>query len=556
MEAPDSWKSNNNKVFLLGRTVAKVTDEIILSFVKGGEKMISGSQQILAQTQTISESRFRDNPKEVNSFMDFLCKSLNSSHASNDTGKASANRNTRANPAQPARRGRELTQKTTATSASTDYEARAGVKAVEIRRTIGDGENTGMEAVSERSDTEQVKENPPGNDELLKKSEDIQTIMDEIIAILQEFSFLTGETQTGSGSETVQATVSWQEAVQLKQSLEVNLEKLMRIGKLDNDKTSEIAIDYAERLTQVLSEVLAELPENEAITIQNPGRLKELVGKMLNETEYAKMQVAANTINEAVAYEKQVVTASGSAQVPADSMEQTEKVPAAIQKEPDGDNGSKAFSGKREENTGQEMNGGKALTAAAPRYNQRKPVSAESNAESIPISGEFSHPTQDPETVSEGIAKAPVILKEDVLQQVVEKADTLHNEGKSELIIQLKPESLGKISLRVIHERGEIIARFVTENEQVKAVLESNMQFLRDSLQRNGVSVQSLSVSVGQHDQRQGSGSRDGWNEEPESDGRVTQVETGRTTAIRAYMYRGLDGDVLQPGESEINLIA
>ncbi len=524
--------------------------------------MISGSQQILAQTQTVAESRSRDHPKEVNSFMDFLCKSLNSNHASPVSGKASDSRNTRTNPTQPARNGRELTNKTPAASVSPDYEARAGVEGGEMRGTVGDGENTGMEAVSETSDIKPVKENPTGNDGLLKKSEDIQIIMDEIIAILQELSFITGETQTESCSEAVQATVNRQEAVQLMQSLEVSLEKLVRIGRAEDGKTAELAVDYADKLTQVLSEVLAELPEDGAITIENPGKLKELVGKMLNETEYAKMNVVVNNINEAVVSEKQI-TASGSPEIPADSMEQPEKVPAAIQtapadinREPDGDNGSKAFSGKREENTGQEMKGEKALTAAAPRYNQRKPASAESNAESIPISAEISHPVQDPETVSAGIAKAPVILKEDVLQQAVEKAGTLLNEGKSELVIQLKPESLGKISLRVIHERGEIIARFVAENEQVKAILESNMQFLRDSLQRNGVSVQSLSVSVGQHEQGQGTGSRGRWNEEPESDDRVTQTETRRLTAIQAYMYRGLEGDLFQTGESEINLIA
>lgn len=38
----------------------------------------------------------------------------------------------------------------------------------------------------------------------------------------------------------------------------------------------------------------------------------------------------------------------------------------------------------------------------------------------------------------------------------------------------------------------------MAESEQVKAILESNMQMLRDALEKSGVDIQSLSVSVGQ----------------------------------------------------------
>ncbi len=86
----------------------------------------------------------------------------------------------------------------------------------------------------------------------------------------------------------------------------------------------------------------------------------------------------------------------------------------------------------------------------------------------------------------------------EIINQITEKAAVTLTHDKSEMVMELKPESLGRISLKVITENGIVMAKFVAENRQVQQVLESNMQILKDSLQRQGISVQSLSVSVRQ----------------------------------------------------------
>jgi flagellar hook-length control protein FliK len=63
--------------------------------------------------------------------------------------------------------------------------------------------------------------------------------------------------------------------------------------------------------------------------------------------------------------------------------------------------------------------------------------------------------------------------------------------------MDLKPESLGKLSLKVVTERGIVVANFVAENEQVKAAIETNMQILKDALEKQGLSIQGFNVSVG-----------------------------------------------------------
>ncbi len=96
--------------------------------------------------------------------------------------------------------------------------------------------------------------------------------------------------------------------------------------------------------------------------------------------------------------------------------------------------------------------------------------------------------------------------KEEILKQVVDKASVVIDGDKSEMLMELKPDSLGKLSLKIVTERGMVMAKFVAENQQVKEIIESNMQILKDALSKQGVSVQGLSVSVGneQHGARNG----------------------------------------------------
>ena len=57
---------------------------------------------------------------------------------------------------------------------------------------------------------------------------------------------------------------------------------------------------------------------------------------------------------------------------------------------------------------------------------------------------------------------------------------------KSEMVIDLKPDHLGKLALKIATERGIVVAKFIAENEQVKAALESNMNMLKESLEKQG----------------------------------------------------------------------
>ncbi|MHB8064585.1 MAG: flagellar hook-length control protein FliK [Ruminiclostridium sp.] len=89
------------------------------------------------------------------------------------------------------------------------------------------------------------------------------------------------------------------------------------------------------------------------------------------------------------------------------------------------------------------------------------------------------------------------IKNSEVLNQVVEQAKVIIGQDKSEMIIQLKPDHLGKLELKVVTEQGIVAAKFIAESQQVKEIIETNMQLLKDSLQKQGISIDSVSVQVG-----------------------------------------------------------
>jgi flagellar hook-length control protein FliK len=100
------------------------------------------------------------------------------------------------------------------------------------------------------------------------------------------------------------------------------------------------------------------------------------------------------------------------------------------------------------------------------------------------------------------VQKEANVSKKEIISQIVEKAKVVLTDDKSEMIIHLKPDHLGKLSLKIVTERGAVVAKFIAESEQVKAAIESNMDNLKESLTKQGFSIQGFSVSVGQESRK------------------------------------------------------
>lgn len=115
------------------------------------------------------------------------------------------------------------------------------------------------------------------------------------------------------------------------------------------------------------------------------------------------------------------------------------------------------------------------------------------------VLNQFSNDKINTNDVNEKVVFGRQGYKEnEIIEQVINNAKVIITDDKSEMVITLKPETLGKLTLKVVTENGIVIAKFAAESQQVKEIIEANMQQLKDSLQNQGLSIQGFSVSVGQ----------------------------------------------------------
>lgn len=68
-----------------------------------------------------------------------------------------------------------------------------------------------------------------------------------------------------------------------------------------------------------------------------------------------------------------------------------------------------------------------------------------------------------------------------------------------EMILQLKPESLGKLDVKIQSINGQLTAKFIVETAMAKQAVEDQLVQLRHNLQLQGVSVQHLEVVESQN---------------------------------------------------------
>lgn len=92
---------------------------------------------------------------------------------------------------------------------------------------------------------------------------------------------------------------------------------------------------------------------------------------------------------------------------------------------------------------------------------------------------------------------------EQLIQQMVEHIKVNIKEDSTEMNLQLKPDHLGNLSLKIVTERGIITAQFVAESQVVKEIIEANFNQLKDVLQEQGFLIENLEVSVKQDSQGQ-----------------------------------------------------
>lgn len=89
---------------------------------------------------------------------------------------------------------------------------------------------------------------------------------------------------------------------------------------------------------------------------------------------------------------------------------------------------------------------------------------------------------------------------QDVIDQIVESARVTLTEDHTTMELQLNPENLGKIILKVTEQDGMVTAKILTQNAIVKEALEAQVVELRQNLEQSGVKVEAVEVTVASHE--------------------------------------------------------
>lgn len=142
---------------------------------------------------------------------------------------------------------------------------------------------------------------------------------------------------------------------------------------------------------------------------------------------------------------------------------------------------------------------------------------------------------------------------QDIMRQIMDYMKVQLSAKTTNLEMHLHPESLGTLHVQVEAKAGVLTANFITQNEAVKAALESQMTQLLERFEEQGVKVQAIEVTVQPHEFErnpdQGRGRNQG-DSEPSRRPRVRRINLGEMSgmeeedALAARMLEASGGTV------------
>lgn len=90
---------------------------------------------------------------------------------------------------------------------------------------------------------------------------------------------------------------------------------------------------------------------------------------------------------------------------------------------------------------------------------------------------------------------------QDLLNQITDYMKVQAKPDETHLEMQLHPESLGTLNIHLTSKEGVMTAQFTTQNENVRAMIQSQILELRQNLENQGIRVDAVEVTVADYSQ-------------------------------------------------------
>ena len=107
-----------------------------------------------------------------------------------------------------------------------------------------------------------------------------------------------------------------------------------------------------------------------------------------------------------------------------------------------------------------------------------------------------------------------------IREQIVQNARLLQRQGTTEMVIQLRPEHLGEMTLKVsVSAEGSVTASFHSDNVAVRTIIENTLVQLKNDLANQGIRVDNIEVSAQLGDEflQQGGQNPSAWENQNQS---------------------------------------
>ncbi len=116
-------------------------------------------------------------------------------------------------------------------------------------------------------------------------------------------------------------------------------------------------------------------------------------------------------------------------------------------------------------------------------------------------SGNFMMQTPAEQPVLNDVTAASPVMErftttEDIMNQIMDHMKINLRSDVQEMEMQLHPASLGTVNVQLTSREGVVTAQFTTQNEEVKAAIESQLVTLKEQFEEQGIKVDAVEVTV------------------------------------------------------------
>ena len=112
----------------------------------------------------------------------------------------------------------------------------------------------------------------------------------------------------------------------------------------------------------------------------------------------------------------------------------------------------------------------------------------------------FDRPAEVTETPAPMSAGYQSVQTEDIMNQIMDYMRINLKADVQEMELQLHPASLGTVNVQIAAKDGAVTAHFTTQNEAVRAVIETQLIQLKQQFEEQGIKVDAVEVTVAGHE--------------------------------------------------------